>query len=84
MNNTEKELDPIDATCCQAEIKEGSFMTLGPRQMRRCKNVPTCIAVVIKDGKLWGGMALCDDCRKVCAEKMPEAEFQRLKTKEKP
>lgn len=58
-------LTPVDKKRCQAEKLEGSFMTLGPRQMRRCKNVPTVVAtenVAGKDGE-FGSMSLCDSCK---------------------
>jgi len=72
------ELEPIDASRCQAEKKEGSFMTFGPRQYIRCSNKPTWVAVEVKDGSFYGAMSLCDDCKKVCEIQMPSVKFQRL------
>jgi len=74
----DEKLTPIDAGRCQAEIKEGSFMTLGPRAMQRCESVPSWVAVEIKDGKLYGAMALCDSCKQVCAKLMPHVQFWDL------
>ena len=58
----------IDTELCQAEYREGSFMTLGPRAYKRCKNPAILIAVENepseKDGRR-GGMSLCLDCAKV-------------------
>jgi hypothetical protein len=58
------ELIPPDLDRCQAERKEGSFMTFGPRSMIRCKNKPTVIAYENKPGKdgLRGSMSLCPFC----------------------
>lgn len=62
MSNT---LTPPDLAQCQAEIREGSFMTLGPRSMIRCTNKPSVIIEEKepnpKDG-LRGSMSLCPDC----------------------
>lgn len=74
----ETELEPIDASRCQAEIIEGSFMTFGLRPRVRCKNTPTWIGVEIKDGKFYGAMSLCDECKKICEIKMPNANYQKL------
>lgn len=66
---------PPDPKQCQTEIKEGSFMTLGPRRYVRCKNKPTVIATEKKppEGETeLGSMSLCDDCKKVFIEKMGE------------
>ena len=58
-------LELADPTRCQAEIKEGSFMTLGPRKYVRCKNLPTVIVgetkVTNADGEM-GEMSLCESC----------------------
>jgi len=74
----DEELEPIDVSQCQAEIKGGSFMTFGPRQSIRCKNKPTWIAVDFRDGEFYGGMALCDGCKKVCEIQVPTAKYQKL------
>lgn len=65
-------LAPPDLERCQAEIKGGSFMTLGPRSYARCKEKPTCIATENKPGKdsEHGSMSLCAECAKVFLEKM--------------
>jgi len=73
-----KPIDPIDASRCQAEVKEGSFMTFGPRRFVRCKNEPVWIAVEVKDGIFYGAMSLCDECKKVCEVRMPSVKYQRL------
>jgi len=72
------ELEPVDVSRCQAEIKEGSFMTFGPRQFARCEEKPIWIAVDVRQGVFYGAMSLCDDCKKVCEIRMPSASFQRL------
>lgn len=64
-------LIPADTKQCQAEILEGSFMTLGPRSFRRCTNAPT---VIVKDrspgpdGQV-GSMSLCASCLAVFTRK---------------
>ena len=73
------ELESIDPLRCQAEVKEGSFMTLGPRSYQRCQCIPIWIAVDIREGSFHGAMSLCDDCKKVCEIRMPSVSFQRLK-----
>ena len=73
------ELEPIDTLQCQGEIKEGSFMTFGPRQYRRCPCIPTWIAVDVRDGLFYGAMSLCDDCKKVCEVRLPSVSYQKLK-----
>jgi len=73
-----EKLIPVDATACQAEIKEGSFMTFGPRSMQRCNSVPKWVAVDIKDGKLLGAMSLCDSCKQVCEKQLPNVQFWSL------
>ncbi len=58
-------LIPPDRKQCQAETREGSFMTLGPRRMVRCEAKPTWIAIEIvaaADGQK-GSMSLCDECK---------------------
>lgn len=73
-----EKLIPVDPTRCQAEIKEGSFMTLGPRSMQRCNSIPTWIAVDIKDGNLHGAMSLCDSCKQVCEKQLSHVQFWSL------
>jgi hypothetical protein len=66
-------LTPPDHKRCQAEWKEGSFMTLGPRSMIRCPNPP---AIVVrerqpgKDGRR-GSMSLCPACAVVLFTRQP-------------
>ena len=72
------ELEPVDVSRCQAEIKEGSVMTFGPRRFIRCEEKPIWIAVDVREGVFYGAMSLCDDCKKVCEIRMPSASFQRL------
>ena len=60
-------LTPPDPARCQAEMREGSFMTLGPRAMIRCSNAPTVIVTeneLGSDGQC-GSMSLCPDCLEV-------------------
>lgn len=76
-------LTPPDKQQCQAEIKEGSFMTLGPRGRYRCTNKPTVIVtetVPGEDGE-HGSMSLCDSCRKMLIKKMGRAYFTEEKIK---
>lgn len=73
------ELQPIDVKRCECEWLGGSFMTFGPRQMERCENQPTWIAVAVRDGAFYGAMSLCDKCKKVCEVKEPDIAYQRLK-----
>ena len=73
-----EQLDPVDAARCQAEIREGSFMTLGPRAMKRCTHLPRWLGMAVIDGKVSGAMSLCDSCKKVCEVLVPEAVYQRL------
>lgn len=59
-----KELVPPDPARCQAEIREGSFMTLGPRSWSRCTSTPSVIITERKpgpDGRC-GSMSLCASC----------------------
>lgn len=75
-------LEPIDTTRCQAEKKEGSFMTFGPRRFVRCEKKPAWVAVDVRQGVFYGAMSLCDDCKKVCEIRMPSVSFQRLALEE--
>ena len=60
-------LTPPDRKRCQAEQLGGSFMTLGPRPLIRCKNKPIVIVTENKpsekDGQK-GSMSLCLHCWK--------------------
>ena len=73
-------LEAIDATRCQAEIKEGSFMTFGPRVYIRCNDKPTWLAIDFRDGEFYGAMSLCDKCKKVCEIQVPTCVFRKLKS----
>lgn len=78
-------LVPPDINQCQSMIKDGSFMTLGPRKHVRCKEKPVVIATENKpgpDGKI-GSMSLCDHCAKMFKEKLGEdyATFTPIKEK---
>ena len=66
---------------CQGEIKEGSFMTFGARQYRRCSATPTWIAADVRDVTFYGAMSLCDECKKVCEIQVQTASFQKLKVR---
>ncbi len=72
------ELDPIDPRRCQAEKKMGSFMTFGLPHLIRCDNHPVWVAIEVRDGNFYGGMALCDECRQVCERQMPSIAYQAL------
>lgn len=85
MPNKQKPLVPPDVTRCQAEIREGSFMTLGPRSMVRCPNKPVWLATEVEPGEdgRKGSMALCKDCAKVFmdwSDKYPRVQLQPLDT----
>lgn len=74
-------LDPPDFDMCQAEIKEGSFMTLGPRKMVRCKDKPKWLVVEPKAHPPYtvrGSMTLCDKCAEMCRTQLPDATFVRI------
>lgn len=84
-----KDLIPPDLKRCQAEHREGSFMTLGPRRMVRCDKPPVFLAVEIiagKDGRR-GAMSLCLDCAKVMMDVedlRKRVQLQPITTKAKP
>lgn len=68
-----KKLVPADPARCQAEIKGGSFMTLGPRSWERCKAKPTVIAAEVNagpDGQR-GSMSLCASCLAMFKQRHP-------------
>lgn len=69
---TKPPLTPPDLQRCQADIREGSFMTLGPRKWERCKNRPSVIVRETEPGKdgLRGAMALCPGCLEQCRKQM--------------
>jgi hypothetical protein len=67
----EENLIPVDTERCQAEIKEGSFMTFGPRKQIRCSSKPKWVAVenkAPKTGMRKGAMSLCDNCKNILIE----------------
>lgn len=77
-------LIPPDLDRCQVEWKDGSFMTLGPRQWVRCDKPPTFVAKVKEPGKdgRRGSMAMCDEHRKVYEERSPgTATFHKITTR---
>jgi len=67
-------LVPADPARCQAQIKEGSFMTLGPRQWGRCKAKPAVIVAEVKPGAdgQRGSMSLCASCLAVFQRSWPD------------
>lgn len=66
-----EELTPPDYAQCQAERREGSFMTLGPRRTVRCTAAPTWLAEEKEPGPdgLKGSMTLCDACCNVLRQR---------------
>ncbi len=89
MKKTKKpiKLIPPDPDRCQAQTLEGSFMTLGPRSMERCKNKPTVIVTENKPkpGEPAGAMSLCPDCHEEFKRRMPKgyATAKKIKPKKK-
>lgn len=73
----EPQLVPPDPKRCQSERKDGSFMTLGPRQWIRCSNVPDVIVKEVKPGKdgKHGSMSLCEGCLARMGEQRPAGSF---------
>lgn len=59
-----------DRNRCQAERRDGSFMTLGPRPMERCDKPPVVIATEREPGSdgRRGSMSLCADCQAVLVQ----------------
>lgn len=59
-------LIPPDRKQCQAEIREGTFMSLGgsPHRLTRCKAKPTMIITENQPGRdgQRGSMSLCPSC----------------------
>lgn len=71
MPDKKQKLIPPDPYQCQCLIKDGSFMTFGPRTQHRCKKRPTIVATEKREpekGAGRGAMSLCD----TCCEKMVE------------
>lgn len=75
-------LIPPDPKRCQAEIKGGSFMTLGPRSMTRCESVPIVIAEELEPGEdgQFGSMSLCADCWAIFQQRddLPRCRFSPI------
>ena len=67
------EIEPADTKCCQAEVKEGSFMTMGPRSYKRCSRSPVVIVVEEQPGSdgNHGYMSLCAPCLQVFKDNNP-------------
>ncbi len=74
------ELEAIDPSRCQCEKLAGSFMTFGPRSLVRCPNPPKWVGFDIREGKFYGAMSLCEECRKICQVQVPTAVYQPLLT----
>ncbi len=79
-------LEPVDLNRCRAEIKEGSFMTLGPRKFVRCNSIPKYIALENVPGPdgLKGSMSLCEPCSEMLKKKLGEnfCTLQEIKNNE--
>ncbi len=68
-----KALTPPDLSRCQAEITEGSFMTLGGRRTYRCDGSAVFIVKELQpgdDGKR-GSMSMCNKCLHIFQEIHP-------------
>lgn len=65
-----KPLDPPDMARCQAEFREGSFMTLGPRPFVRCEAKPVYLIKEAKPGHdgRQGAMSVCESCYAVALD----------------
>lgn len=64
MKQKSKSLIPPDLLRCQVEIETGSFMTLGPRSMERCKSMPSVVVTELTQGAdgQYGAMSMCLSC----------------------
>lgn len=71
---TKKSLIPADTSQCQAMVKEGSFMTLGPRSWDRCTKKPTVVVSEEQPGKdgQKGSMSMCQECFEVFQLTLPQ------------
>jgi hypothetical protein len=79
-----EKLEPPDLERCQAERKDGSFMTLGPRGWSRCEAVPIVVVTEKKPppgSKLKGSMALCGPCKEVMIKQCGADFFTEKKIK---
>jgi hypothetical protein len=81
---TYSDLEPIDAARCQAEITTYEPMHLGGNlhPVTRCSNKPTWMAFIMNGQEFGGAMSLCDECKKHCEKKVPNASYQRLQNGE--
>ncbi len=81
-DGTSRELIAPDLARCQTEWKDGSFMTLGPRFMRRCAERPRWIAKEKRapgPGKRRGSMSVCNAHREAMEREMPgHAGFEEI------
>lgn len=76
-------LEPPDLKRCQSDITTYNPWVMGGRvyATTRCDKVSTWLARETKagtDGRK-GSMALCAECKVVCAKKMPNVKFTRFK-----
>ena len=79
-------LTKADKSQCQADVKQGSFMTFGPRRWKRCPNKPVYIAKEKKPPKgkkNRGSMSLCEDCKDAFLQ-IKGSNFATLKLIEPP
>jgi hypothetical protein len=79
---TYSDLEPIDAARCQAEVVSYEPFRLGGslHSTKRCENKPTWMAFIMDGQEFGGAMSLCDECKKHCEIKMPNASYQRLQS----
>ena len=87
MPKKKSELTPPDLNRCQTYIKEGSFMTFGPRPEVRCHKkayaVITEKKVTHKDGEK-GSMSVCSEHLKAARKQFPRDHFEVKKINRKP
>jgi hypothetical protein len=78
-------LIPPDENQCQAEEREGSFMTHGPRSMIRCSERPDFIATENKpgsDGQI-GSMSVCQRHREIMEKLGFDCSYAKIARKGK-
>ncbi len=77
---TKEKLIPPDLKRCQAERKNGSFMSFGLPDFIRCKNKPTHIVTEApRDDKTeQGSMSLCAKCLVICLKQMPDITIKAI------
>ena len=75
-----EQLEPIDPKKCQAEVISYHPMRFGGNlhETKRCEKTPVWIALDYREGEFYGGMALCDDCKKICEIQIKTCRFQKL------